>query len=167
MYVSFPIFTSKFQFPFIIAVKTTRKILSKRKVVCITHSKCMEHSKIFLWINYKVLMSKLPRHCEISPALPWNGAHYGRNLYCRENKRGMSLVFMYTSVLHPHHKHHQHTHKLILQWNKKVGLSIWEPRIYFYTYTCTCIRNDYMHLFVTLFINLRSVSPSQALDYYI
>lgn len=107
----------------------------------------MEHSKIFLWINYKVLMSKLPRHCEISPALPWNGAHYGRNLYCRENKRGMSLVFMYTSVLHPHHKHHQHTHKLILQWNKKVGLSIWEPRIYFYTYTCTCtcIRNDYAH----------------------
>lgn len=103
----------------------------------------MEHSKIFLWINYKVLMSKLPRHCEISPALPWNGAHYGRNLYCRENKRGMSLVFMYTSVLHPHHKHHQHTHKLILQWNKKVGLSIWEPRIYFYTYTCTWLYNDY------------------------
>lgn len=105
----------------------------------------MEHSKIFLWINYKVLMSKLPRHCEISPALPWNGAHYGSNLYGREHIRGVSLVFMYTSVLNPHHKHHHHTQKLILQLNKKFCLSIWELRIYFHAYTCTCISNNYMY----------------------
>lgn len=83
-----------------------RKIFLKWKVVCIIYLKCMEYSKIFLWINYKVLMLKFLCYCEISFVFLWNGVYYGRNFYCWENKKGMLFVFMYISVLYFYYKYY-------------------------------------------------------------